>query len=51
MIAEFADCATAEACYRSADFEAIITHRKDCATLEFIIVDGFAASSPQGERS
>ncbi|MDX2157454.1 MAG: DUF1330 domain-containing protein [Hyphomicrobiaceae bacterium] len=51
VIAEFPDFATAEACYRSADYQAIITHRKDCATFEFILVDGVADSSPQGERS
>lgn len=51
VIAEFPDFAKAEACYRSADDQAIITHRKDCATFEFILVDGVADSSPQGECS
>jgi uncharacterized protein (DUF1330 family) len=40
VIAEFPDFATAEACYRSLDYQSIIHHRKDCATFEFILVDG-----------
>lgn len=51
VIAEFPDFATAEACYRSADYQAIITHRRDCATFEFILVDGVADSSLHGEHS
>jgi uncharacterized protein (DUF1330 family) len=51
VVAEFPDFATAETCYRSAEYQAIITTRKHCATFEFIPVDGVADSSPQGERS
>lgn len=40
VIAEFANFATAEACYRSSDYQAIIAYRKYCATFEFILVDG-----------
>jgi uncharacterized protein (DUF1330 family) len=40
VIAEFQDFATAEACYRSPEYQAIIGYRKDCATFEFILVDG-----------
>ena len=40
VIAEFPDFATAEACYLSPDYQSIIQYRKDCATFEFILVDG-----------
>ena len=40
VIAEFKDLATAEACYRSSEYQDIIRYRKDCATFEFILVDG-----------
>jgi len=40
VIAEFPDFATAEACYRSADYQALIPLRADAATFEFILVDG-----------
>ena len=40
VIAEFPDFATAEACYRSPEYQAIIPHRRNCATFEFILVDG-----------
>lgn len=40
VIAEFPDLATAEACYRSEDYQSIIPLRRDCATFEFILVDG-----------
>lgn len=40
VIAEFPDFATAEACYRSPEYQAIIRHRQHCATFEFILVDG-----------
>lgn len=49
VIAEFTDFATAEACYRSADYQTITKHRKDCATFEFILVDGVEVSASQGE--
>ena len=51
VIAEFPDFATAEACYRSPDYQSIIRHRADCATFEFIVVDGVGTSSLQGESS
>lgn len=50
-MAEFPDFPTAEACYSSAGYQSIITRRRDCATLEFIFVDGVTDSSTQGERS
>jgi len=40
VIAEFPDFATAEACYRSAEYQALIPLRTDAATFEFILVDG-----------
>jgi uncharacterized protein (DUF1330 family) len=40
VIAEFPDFATAEACYRSDEYQSIIHYRRDCATFEFILVDG-----------
>ena len=42
VIAEFADFDSAERCYRSPEYQAIIAYRKDCATFEFILVDGVA---------
>ncbi len=40
VIAEFPDFETAERCYRSAEYQAIIPMREGAATLEFILVDG-----------
>ena len=40
VIAEFPDFATAEACYRSPEYQSIIAHRRDFANFEFILVDG-----------
>lgn len=40
VIAAFPDLATAEACYRSAEYQDIIRYRRDCATFEFILLDG-----------
>ena len=40
VIAEFADFDSAERCYRSPEYLAIIAYRKGCATFEFILVDG-----------
>lgn len=40
VIAEFPDFATAERCYRSDDYQSIIAHRAQCASFEFILVDG-----------
>lgn len=40
VVASFPDMAAAEACYRSAEYQAIIAYRRDCATFEFILVDG-----------
>ncbi|WP_408902978.1 DUF1330 domain-containing protein [Methylobacterium radiotolerans] len=42
VIAEFPDFASAERCYRSAAYQAIIPHRRDCADFDFILVDGCA---------
>lgn len=44
VIAEFPDFASAEACYRSADYQALIPLRAGCATFEFILVDGVPAA-------
>lgn len=44
VIAEFADFASAERCYRSPEYQAIIKHREGNATFEFILVDGVAAA-------
>lgn len=41
VIAEFPDFESAERCYRSAAYQAIIPHRQDCAAFEFILVDGY----------
>lgn len=40
VIAEFADFDSAERCYRSPEYQAIIPFRQSCATFEFILVDG-----------
>lgn len=40
VIAEFPDFETAERCYNSPEYQAIIPLRKDSATLEFLLVDG-----------
>ena len=44
VIAEFPDFASAEACYRSADYQALIPLRAGAATFEFILVDGVPAA-------
>jgi uncharacterized protein (DUF1330 family) len=44
VIAEFPDFETAERCYRSEAYQAIVSHRPDCARFEFILVDGVQAS-------
>jgi uncharacterized protein (DUF1330 family) len=44
VIAEFPDFDSAERCYRSQAYQAIIEYRKGCATFEFILVDGVAAA-------
>ncbi len=48
VIAAFPDFASAEACYRSAAYQEIIAHRRDCATFEFILVDGVVPELPSG---
>lgn len=40
VIAEFPDFAAAEACYRSAAYQALIPLRAGCASFEFLLVDG-----------
>mgnify|MGYP002779011665 CR=1 FL=1 len=40
VIAAFPDVASAGACYRSPDCQALIPLRAGCATFEFILVDG-----------
>ncbi len=50
VIAEFADFADAEACYRSTDYQSLIPLRTDCATFEFVLVDG-VQTSPTHESS
>lgn len=40
VIAEFPDVASAKACCRSPDCQALIPLRAGCATFEFILVDG-----------
>jgi uncharacterized protein (DUF1330 family) len=40
VIAEFPDFESAEACYRSDDYQSIIPHRANCATLDFYLIDG-----------
>ena len=42
MIAEFPDFESAEACYRSDDYQAIIAHRTDCASFQFHLIDGLS---------
>lgn len=46
VIAEFDDFETAERCYRSPEYQAIVAHRRDCATFEFILVDGVGPAGP-----
>jgi uncharacterized protein (DUF1330 family) len=41
VIAEFPDFETAERCYRSEEYQAIIPLRSGCATLEFVLIDGY----------
>lgn len=45
VVAEFPDFDSAERCYRSAEYQAIIPLRSNCATLEFILVDGQAGQT------
>ncbi|GAB7544048.1 DUF1330 domain-containing protein [Cupriavidus sp. 8B] len=40
VVAEFPDFESAERCYRSAAYQAIISFRSNCAIFEFILVDG-----------
>lgn len=40
VIAEFPDFESAERCYRSEAYQAIIPLRAGCATLEFLLLDG-----------
>jgi uncharacterized protein (DUF1330 family) len=44
-IAEFPDFDSAERCYRSEAYQAIIPHRSGCSTFEFILVDGLHSGS------
>jgi uncharacterized protein (DUF1330 family) len=44
VIAEFPDFESAERCYRSEAYQALIPLREGCATLEFSLVDGIPAS-------
>jgi uncharacterized protein (DUF1330 family) len=40
VIAEFPDFETAERCYRSPEYQALIPLRAGCASFEFLLVDG-----------
>ncbi|MBS0243326.1 MAG: DUF1330 domain-containing protein [Proteobacteria bacterium] len=51
VIAEFPDFETAEACYRSPDYQSIIRFRTGCASFEFILVDGISTIVPQGDQT
>jgi uncharacterized protein (DUF1330 family) len=42
VVVEFADRATATACYRSPEYEAAKAIRQSCAEADFIIVEGVA---------
>jgi uncharacterized protein (DUF1330 family) len=44
VIAEFPDFDSAERCYRSEAYQALIPLRESCATLDFTLVDGVPAS-------
>ena len=43
VVVEFADRATAVACYNSPEYERAKTVRQACADADFIIIDGAAA--------
>lgn len=40
VIAQFPDFESAERCYRSPEYQAIIGHRQGNSTFEFVLVDG-----------
>lgn len=44
IIIEFADLATAKACYASAAYQRALAERQHCATVMIDIVDGMASS-------
>jgi uncharacterized protein (DUF1330 family) len=44
VIAEFPDFASAERCYRSEAYQALIPPRSSCAWLEFTLIDGVTTS-------
>lgn len=44
VIAEFPDFESAEKCYRSDAYQALIPLRSGCATLEFTLIDGLPSS-------
>lgn len=43
VIAQFPDFESAERCYRSDAYQALIPLRQGCATLEFTLIDGVSA--------
>ena len=44
-IAEFPDFDSAERCYRSEAYQAIIPSRSSCSTFEFVLVDGLPSGA------
>lgn len=50
VIAEFPDFDSAERCYRSEEYQAILPLRDGCAELEFVLVDGVPPSSSEEEK-
>lgn len=44
VVAEFPDFESAERCYKSVAYQSIIPFRTNCATLEFVLVDGYGTT-------
>ena len=46
VVVEFADYATALACYRSAEYAEAILLRKDVSTADLVVVEGYDGPQP-----
>lgn len=44
VVIEFADLATAQACYRSREYQAALRLRQPCSVADLIIVEGWAGA-------
>jgi uncharacterized protein (DUF1330 family) len=43
---EFADYATALACYKSSEYDAVKELRQHCATVDLVVVEGYDGAQP-----